>query len=112
MTEPQTWVLLGIFATLMLGGFTVVTTSLSRVIRAEVGGLNAKFDARFDGIDAKFDGIDAKFDGIDAKFEGMNGRIDGLSARMDALEKRFDHLDRDVQAIMDRLFRRDRDHGS
>jgi len=105
MTEPQTWVLLGIFATLMLGGFTVVTTSLSRVIRAEVGGLNAKFDARFDGIDAKFDGIDAKF-------EGMNGRIDGLSARMDALEKRFDHLDRDVQAIMDRLFRRDRDHGS
>jgi hypothetical protein len=37
--------------------------------------LNAKFDARFDGLNAKFD----------AKFDGIN-------ARLDAIDKRFDDM--------------------
>lgn len=68
--DPQIWTLIGVFAAAMLGGFTLVVTSLTRVIRAEIGGLR--------------------------------GDITGLNAR-------FDHLDRDVQGIIDRMWRPDRD---
>jgi hypothetical protein len=70
MTDPQAWTLIGVFSAAMLGGLTLVTTMLSRVIRAE---------------------------------------ISGVHTRLDAFEKRFDHLDRDVQAISERMWRRDRD---
>ncbi|WP_375383925.1 hypothetical protein [uncultured Microbacterium sp.] len=51
MTEPQVWTLIGVFAavmfamlTVMIGGLTLVSTSLARVIRSEVGRLEARFD--------------------------------------------------------------------
>jgi hypothetical protein len=63
MTDPQAWTLIGVFSAAMLGGLTLVTTMLSRVIRAEIA----------------------------------------------TVHTRLDHLDRDVQAISERMWRRDRD---
>jgi hypothetical protein len=77
MNDPQIWTLIGVFAAAVLGGFTVVITSLARVIRAEVGGLRAE----------------------------LRGEIGGVHARLDSLEKRFDHLDHDVQSITAHLWR-------
>jgi len=77
MNDPQIWTLIGVFAAAMLGGFTLVVTSLTRVIRAEIGGLRGEIG-------------------------GLRGEINGLNAR-------FDHLDRDVQGIIDRMWRPDRD---
>jgi hypothetical protein len=77
MNDPQIWALIGVFAAAVLGGFTVVITSLARVIRAEVGGLRAE----------------------------LRGEIGGVHARLDSLEKRFDHLDHDVQSITAHLWR-------
>ena len=54
MNDPQIWTLIGVFAAAMLGGLTLVTTMLTRVVRAEVGGLSTRFDAlekRFDHLD-------------------------------------------------------------
>ena len=54
MNDPQIWTLIGVFVAAILGGFTMVITSLTRVIRAEVGGMSARFDAlekRFDHLD-------------------------------------------------------------
>lgn len=45
MTEPQVWPLIGVFAAIMLGGMTLMTTLLTRVVRSEIGRLEVKFDA-------------------------------------------------------------------
>lgn len=44
MNEPQVWTLIGVFAAIMMGGLTLVATTLSRVIRVEVSSLHARFD--------------------------------------------------------------------
>jgi len=36
-TEPQVWVLIGVFAAAMFGTLTVITTSFTRTLRAEIG---------------------------------------------------------------------------
>ncbi|WP_460573304.1 hypothetical protein [Humibacter soli] len=75
MTEPQAWTLIGVFAAAALGGFTFVVARLSRVIRAEVGGLRAE----------------------------MRGEFVGLKHELAAVNKRIDRLDGAVQAITNRL---------
>jgi len=60
MNDPQIWTLIGVFAAAMLGGFSLVITTTSRVIRAEITGMNARFDAlekRFDHLDRDVQGI-------------------------------------------------------
>lgn len=78
MNDPQIWTLIGVFAAIMLGGFTLVTTLINRTIAAG-----------FKAVDARFEAVDAKFD---AKFDSVN-------ARFDALEFKIDHLDSDIAAI-------------
>jgi hypothetical protein len=51
MTEPQTWVMIGVFTTAMLGGMTLMSAQFSRVLRAEIGGLDARVTARLDALD-------------------------------------------------------------
>lgn len=58
MTEPQVWTLIGVFAAIMLGGMTLMTTLLSRVVMTTVGGLRAEMGARFDAVDTRIDHLD------------------------------------------------------
>ncbi len=95
MSDPQVWTLIGVFAAAILGGFSIVITSLSRVIRAEVGGLRSEITGEIGTLRGELTG----------EIGGLRGEIGGLHARLDTLEKRFDHLDRDVQSITDRLWR-------
>ena len=37
----------------------------------------------------------------------MDARFDAVDTRFDAVDARLDHLDRDVQAVVNRVFRRD-----
>jgi hypothetical protein len=56
------------------------------LVLAQIHSLRSYMDARFDAVDARFDAVDTRFDAVDA---------------------RLDHLDRDVQAVVNRVFRRD-----
>jgi hypothetical protein len=62
MTEPQVWVLIGVFAASIFGMFTIISTLFIRVIRteirAEVGGLRGEIMARFDVLEQRVDGLD------------------------------------------------------
>ena len=68
---------------------------------ARCDGIEAKFDARCDGIDAKFDarcdGIDARCDGIEAKFDA---RFDEMEAKF---EERWSRLEEKIDRLGDRL---------
>lgn len=76
LTEPQVWVLIGLFASVMFAMMGVVAASFTRVLRAEIGGLRAEMNARFERVDVQFQRVD----------------------------DRFEHLDRDIQAITRRVF--------
>lgn len=58
MTEPQVWVLIGVFATALFGMFTTVSTLFIRVIRSEIGGLRSEMLGRFDLLEQRVDGLD------------------------------------------------------
>lgn len=92
MTEPQVWTLIGVFAATIFGVLGVVSSTFTRVLRAEIGGLRGEMIARFERVDAQFERVDAQFERVDAQF-----------ARID---QRIDHLDRDVQALTRHVFGR------
>ena len=54
MPEPQAWVLIGAFAAGLFGMLTIVSTLFVRVVRAETG----RLEARFDKSDTKLDALD------------------------------------------------------
>ena len=97
MNDPQIWTLIGVFAAIMLGGMTAMTTLILRATSSAIGGLRAEMNARFDTVEARFEAVDARFEAVDARFEAVN-------VRFDALEKQVAHLDRDVAAVTRRMW--------
>lgn len=83
MTEPQSWVLIGIFATIMLGGLTLSTNLIMRTVTASISG------------------VEGRISGLDTKIESLRGE---MNARFDAMGTRIDHLDRDVAALSRRVW--------
>lgn len=100
MTEPQIWVLIGIFAAAMFGALglivPLVNQSTRSAVDAAVAGLRGEMAGGFAAIDAKFGTIDARFEAMDAKFVSLE-KV--MNARFDAVGTRLDNLDRDVTAI-------------
>ncbi|WP_200847221.1 hypothetical protein [Microbacterium sp. 18062] len=80
MTEPQVWTLIAVFATLMFGMLTVVSTLFVRVVRAEIGSVRSE----------------------------IRGGLDNVNTRIDNVNARIDSLDRDVQALVKHTFGIDR----
>lgn len=66
MDEPQVWTLIGVFAAIMLGVMTLMTT---------------KFTAKFDGMDRKFDAIDAKFASMRLQMSHLDRDVQTLMRR-------------------------------
>ena len=80
MTEPQSWVLIGIFATIMLGGLTLSTNLIMRTVTASISGVERRLEGKIDGLRAE------------------------MNARFDAMGTRIDHLDRDISALSRRVW--------
>lgn len=87
MNDPQIWTLLGLFAAIMLGGMTLMTTLLTRAMTAAIGGVNARIDGLAGEMNARFDAVETT---MSAKFETVNVKLE--------------HLDRDVTAISKKVF--------
>jgi hypothetical protein len=58
MTEPQVWVLIGVFTAAIFGMFTIVSTLFVHAIRGEIGTLRAEMNGRFDKLEQRVDGLD------------------------------------------------------
>jgi hypothetical protein len=50
-------------------------------LKTHLEAMEARFDARFDGMDARFDRMDARLDGMDARLDGMDARSEAMEAR-------------------------------
>ncbi|WP_157157413.1 hypothetical protein [Diaminobutyricimonas sp. LJ205] len=128
MSEPQVWVLIGVFAAAIFAVLGVMTTMFSVTLRASlrevnssIGGLREVMDARFARMDERFNATDAKFESrfqamdaklenrfeaMDAKFEGLRTEVNGNFA---AIDTKVDSIDRRVDSIDKRLDNLDRD---
>ena len=87
MTEPQVWVLIGVFAAAMFGMIGIVTSSFNRTLTAAIGGVRTEIGGVRTEISGLRDVMDARFDAVDAKFDA-----------------KFDVLDRDIQALSRQVF--------
>jgi len=75
LNDPQVWTLIGVFAAVMLGGMTLMTTQLSRVIRSEVARIDGTLSARIDGVDARLGRIESKVDDLDKELTNLAVRF-------------------------------------
>lgn len=65
MTEPQVWTLIGVFAAVMFGMITIVSTLFVNVVRSEIRGLDAKLTTRMDNLDRDIQSLMRHTFGID-----------------------------------------------
>lgn len=77
MTEPQNWVLIGVFTTVMLGGMTLMTHLITRTTTTAVDGLRGEMNARFEAVNARFDAVDTRFDAVDTRIDALVKRALG-----------------------------------
>lgn len=112
MTEPQVWVLMGVFATAVFGMLSWQTISFNRTlnmaigsvrnemgsVRNEIGSVRNEIETLRKSTDAGLEGLRVStFASIDALRESTNARFDVVNAKIDA-------LDQDVQAITRHVF--------
>ena len=87
LTEPQVWVLIGVFAASTFGMIGIVTSSFNRNLAAAIGGVRSEIGGVRSEIDGLRDTMNARFETLDAKFTG-----------------KFEILDRDIQALSRHVF--------
>ena len=111
VNDPQIWTLIGVFAAIVIGGMSITTTLLSRNITTAIGGLRGELHAEMSGLAAE---MNARFDAVGHRFDATDTRIDALhtemNVRFDAVNTRIDHLDRDVDALARRVWGEAPDH--
>ena len=58
--------------------------------------LDAKFDAKFEGLEPRFDAIDARFEGLEPRFDAIDAKFDGLEPRFDAIDVKIESVHREL----------------
>lgn len=94
LTEPQVWVLIGVFAAAFFGMIGIVTTNFNRTMNARFGTMDARFES-MGGI------MDARFEAMEARFAAMESRVD---AKFEIINIKLENMDRDIQALSRHVF--------
>jgi hypothetical protein len=77
LTEPQVWVLIGVFAAAIFGMMGIVMTSVNRTLTASLARVDTRIDGLREVMEAKFDKMDAKFDLLDRDIQALSRRVFG-----------------------------------
>jgi hypothetical protein len=58
VTEPQVWVLIGVFSAALFGMIGIITTSFNRTLTASIEGLRDTMNAKFETLNVRLDSMD------------------------------------------------------
>ncbi|MHA6670214.1 hypothetical protein ACX3O0_15240 [Homoserinimonas sp. A447] len=94
LTEPQVWVLIGVFAAAFFSLIGIVTTNFNRTMNARFGTMDARFTALSEIMDARFEAMEARF-------TAMESRVD---AKFEIINVKLENMDRDIQALSRHVF--------
>lgn len=81
LTEPQVWVLIGVFAAAIFGMFGVVLTSINRTLTASIGGVRAEIVGLRDAMNARFEAVDVKFEMLERDIQALSRHVFGSDPR-------------------------------
>jgi len=109
LNEPQVWTLIAVFAASMFGMLRMTSKTFADLLRAEIGGLRAEMGSEVGGLRAE---MRSEIGGLRAEMRSeigglraeMKARFDAQDAKVDAQNVKLDHLDRDVRALVRRVF--------
>ena len=74
MTEPQVWVLIGVFAAAMFGMIGVVLTSFNRTLTASIGGVRSEIAGLRDTMNVRFEMLDRDIQALSRHVFGSDPR--------------------------------------
>ena len=77
MTEPQTWVLIGIFGAAIFSTIGLQTASFNRNLTTAIGALRESMESKFN---ARFDATNAKIDALDRDVQVLSRRVFGADS--------------------------------
>jgi hypothetical protein len=101
LTEPQVWVLIGVFSAAFFGLIGIVSTSLNRTMNARFEGMDARFESMNYRFEAMNSSMNSRFEAMDARFLSMEARVD---AKFDIINVKLENMDRDIQALSRHVF--------
>jgi hypothetical protein len=78
VTEPQVWVLIGVFAAATFGMLTIVSTLFLRIVSTEIRTLDTTFVGRFDRLEQRIEGLARRIDGVDRDVQALVKHTFGL----------------------------------
>ncbi|HRN29539.1 MAG TPA: hypothetical protein PK781_09140 [Terrimesophilobacter sp.] len=81
MTEPQVWVLMGIFATAIFGMLGWQTASFNRNLMIMRDSLRETMEIRFAMQDARFDALEKKIENLDREVQAIAKHVFGSDPR-------------------------------
>jgi hypothetical protein len=81
LTEPQVWVLIGVFAAAFFGMIGLVTTNFNRTMNAKFQTMEARFDAMEARVATKFEIISVKLENMDRDIQALSRHVFGTDPR-------------------------------
>ena len=81
MTEPQVWVLIGVFAAAFFALIGIVTTNFNRTMVARFETMDARFEGLRSEMNAKFDIINMKLENMDRDIQALSRHVFGTDPR-------------------------------
>ena len=81
MTEPQVWVLIGVFAAAFFALIGIVTTNFNRTMVARFETMDARFEGLRSEMNAKFDIINMKLENMDRNIQALSRHVFGTDPR-------------------------------
>lgn len=77
LTEPQTWVLIGIFGAAIFSTIGLQTASFNRNLTTAISSLRESMESKFGEVSARFDATNAKIDTLDRDVQALARRVFG-----------------------------------
>ena len=81
MTEPQVWVLIGVFGAAFFALIGIVTTNFNRTMVARFETMDARFEGLRSEMNAKFDIINMKLENMDRNIQALSRHVFGTDPR-------------------------------